>query len=252
MFRYLLLFVSLSAMALGQTNPRTSPEDVAAGAKTFRSHCATCHGIRGEGGVGPALAAGRFFHGSSDDALLKNISDGIPGTEMAGLFYSPDRVWQIIAYIRSLNPSSRSDVPGDVGNGRSLFTSKGCMRCHRVQGEGGRLGPDLTSIGKSRSPENLRDSIVNPNAVVQPRFWVVEAAGKDGTAYSGFLLNEDTYTVQILDFQERLRSLDKSGLSNYKVKKDSRMPSFGKTLTDAQITDLVAYLSSLKPKGDSE
>ena len=252
MFRYLLLFVSLSAMALGQTNPRTSPEDVAAGAKTFRSHCATCHGIRGEGGVGPALAAGRFFHGSSDDALLKNISDGIPGTEMAGLFYSPDRVWQIIAYIRSLNQSSRSDVPGDVGNGRSLFTSKGCMRCHRVQGEGGRLGPDLTSIGKSRSPENLRDSIVNPNAVVQPRFWVVEATGKDGTAYSGFLLNEDTYTVQILDFQERLRSLDKSGLSNYKVKKDSRMPSFGKTLTDAQITDLVAYLSSLKPKGDSE
>ena len=252
MFRYLLLFVSLSAMALGQTNPRTSPEDVAAGAKTFRSHCATCHGIRGEGGVGPALAAGRFFHGSSDDALLKNISDGIPGTAMAGLFYSPDRVWQIIAYIRSLNQSSRSDVPGDVGNGRSLFTSKGCMRCHRVQGEGGRLGPDLTSIGKSRSPENLRDSIVNPNAVVQPRFWVVEAAGKDGTAYSGFLLNEDTYTVQILDFQERLRSLDKSGLSNYKVKKDSRMPSFGKTLTDAQITDLVAYLSSLKPKGDSE
>jgi len=252
MFRYLLLFVSLSAMALGQTNPRTSPEDVAAGAKTFRSHCATCHGIRGEGGVGPALAAGRFFHGSSDDALLKNISDGIPGTAMAGLFYSPDRVWQIIAYIRSLNQSSRSDVPGDLGNGRSLFTSKGCMRCHRVQGEGGRLGPDLTSIGKSRSPENLRDSIVNPNAVVQPRFWVVEAAGKDGTAYSGFLLNEDTYTVQILDFQERLRSLDKSGLSNYKVKKDSRMPSFGKTLTDAQITDLVAYLSSLKPKGDSE
>jgi len=252
MFRYLLLFVSLSAMALGQTNPRTSPEDVAAGAKTFRSHCATCHGIRGEGGVGPALAAGRFFHGSSDDALLKNISDGIPGTEMAGLFYSPDRVWQIIAYIRSLNQSSRSDVPGDAGNGRSLFTSKGCMRCHRVQGEGGRLGPDLTSIGKSRSPENLRDSIVNPNAVVQPRFWVVDAAGKDGTAYSGFLLNEDTYTVQILDFQERLRSLDKGGLSNYKVKKDSRMPSFGKTLTDAQITDLVAYLSSLKPKGDSE
>ncbi|MEP6539248.1 MAG: c-type cytochrome [Bryobacteraceae bacterium] len=244
--------MSISALALGQTNPRTSPEDVAAGAKTFRSHCATCHGIRGEGGVGPALAAGRFFHGSTDAALLKNISDGIPGTEMAGLFYSPDRVWQIIAYIRSLNQSNQSNLTGDIGNGRTLFASKGCMRCHRVHGEGGRLGPDLSSIGKSRSPDNLRDSIVNPNAVVQPRYWTVEAKGKDGAAYSGFLLNEDTYTAQILDFQERLRTINKNVLSTYKVKKDSRMPSFGKTLTDAQITDIVAYLSSLRPKGDSE
>ena len=256
MLRYLLPFVSFSAMALGQavelTNPRTSPEDVAAGAKTFRSHCATCHGIRGEGGVGPALAAGRFFHGSTDDALLKNISDGLPGTEMAGLFYSPDRVWQIVAYIRSLNQNPRAEVPGDIAAGNALFQSKGCVRCHRVQGEGGRLGPDLTSIGKSRSAENLRDSILNPNAVVQPRYWVFEGAGKDRTLYSGFLLNEDTYTVQILDFQEQLRSVNKSNLSSYKVKKDSRMPSFGKTLTDGQITDLVAYLSSLRPKGDSE
>lgn len=256
MLRFLLPFVSVSVMALGQTveltNPRTSPEDVAAGAKTFRSHCATCHGIRGEGGVGPALASGRFFHGSTDDALLKNISNGVPGTEMPGLFYSPDRVWQIVAYIRSLNQNPRSEVPGDTAAGSALFQSRGCARCHRVQGEGGRLGPDLTWIGKSRSPENLRDSMVNPNAVVQPRYWVFEGAAKDGTPYSGFLLNEDTYTVQFLDFQERLRSVNKSNLSSYKVKKDSRMPPFGKTLNDGQITDLVAYLSSLRPKGDSE
>ena len=256
MIRYFLPFLSFSAMALGQTvellNPRTSPEDVAAGAKTFRSHCATCHGIRGEGGVGPTLAAGRFFHGSSDSALLRNISDGIPGTEMGGLFYSPDRVWQVIAYIRSLNQNTRSEVPGNAGAGVALFQSKGCVGCHRVHGEGGRMGPDLTSIGKSRSPENLRDSIVNPNAMVQPRYWVFEGAAKDGTAYSGFLLNEDTYTVQVLDFQERLRSINKSALSSYKVKKDSRMPPFGKSLNDGQITDLVAYLASLRPKGDAE
>ncbi len=256
MLRFLLPFVCASAMTLGQTaeltNPRMSPEDVAAGARTFRSHCATCHGIRGEGGVGPALAGGRFFHGGTDEALLNNISNGIPGTEMAGLFYSPDRVWQIIAYIRSLNQNSRPAAAGDIAAGGALFQSKGCVRCHRIQGEGGRLGPSLTSIGKSRSPENLRDSIVNPNAVVQPQYWVVEAVAKNGTPYSGFLLNEDTYTVQFLDFQERLRSIDKSSLSSYKVKKDSRMPSYAKTLDDGQITDLVAYLLSLRPKGDAE
>ena len=69
-------------------NPRTSPADVAAGAKTFRSHCGSCHGVNGEGGRGPNLTSGVFFHGSSDLDLLNNISDGIQGTEMPGLFYS--------------------------------------------------------------------------------------------------------------------------------------------------------------------
>jgi mono/diheme cytochrome c family protein len=84
-------------------NPRTSPDDVAAGARTFRQHCSACHGLNGEGGRGPNLANGQFYHGSSDLDLLNNISDGIPGTEMPSLFYSPDRVWQVVAYIRSLN-----------------------------------------------------------------------------------------------------------------------------------------------------
>src|ERR1051325_1304532 len=87
-------------------NPRTSPADVKQGEKTFRAHCSPCHGFKGEGGRGPNLATGEFFHGSSDAALLQNISFGIPGTEMPGLFYSSDRVWQIIAYLRSLNAGS--------------------------------------------------------------------------------------------------------------------------------------------------
>jgi putative heme-binding domain-containing protein len=237
----------LSAQPAELQNPRTSPDDVAQGAKTFRSHCAACHGLHGEGGLGPKLAAGRFYHGSTDADLLNNISNGIPGSGMPGLFYSSDRIWQIIAYIRSLNQGSNSKAPGDAVAGKALYNSSGCAECHRIQGEGGRLGPDLTYIGRSRSPEHLRDSIVNPNADVQERYWVVEATAKDGTHYSGFLMNEDTYTIQFLDSQERLRSLNKDTLSACKVIKESRMPSFRGKLTDPQITDLVAYLSSLRP-----
>ena len=96
---------------LGQTDgtqpPKMTADDVTAGAKTFRSHCAECHGLNGEGGRGPNLSDGVFYHGSSDPDLLRNISNGIPGTEMPGLFYSSDRVWQVIAYIRSLNQTRR-------------------------------------------------------------------------------------------------------------------------------------------------
>lgn len=226
-------------------NPRTSAEDVAAGARTFRSHCSECHGLNGEGGRGPNLASGQFFHGSTDRELLKNISDGIAGTEMAGLFYSPDRVWQIVAYLRSLG-ARLAPVRGDVSRGLAIFRADGCTGCHRVRGEGAALGPDLTKIGLIRSPEHLRRSLLEPDADVRPRFWFVSATGETGAKHEGFLLNEDTYTVQFLDLKEQLRSLSKAGLSHYGVKKTSRMPSYQTRLSPQQVDDVVAYLSSLR------
>ena len=134
-------------------NPYTSPEDVAAGGRIFRSHCAACHGSEGVGGRGSALTSGEFHHGGSDAAIFKNISEGIAGTEMPSAFFEGRQLWQLVAYVRSLserpsNPSHR----GDAARGRSLFDGKGgCRNCHQVNGNGGRGGPDLTSIGASRS-----------------------------------------------------------------------------------------------------
>jgi cytochrome c oxidase cbb3-type subunit III len=230
-------------------NPLTSPADVAAGAKTFRSHCAPCHGLNGDGGRGPNLASGVFFHGSSDLDLLNNISDGIPGTEMPGLFYSPDRVWQIVAFIRSLNAGKEARPATDVARGTELFKSKGCNQCHRVHGEGGRLGPDLSDIGKTRSMEHLRAALVDPNTDVRQRYWVVSFKDVSGKSIEGFLMNEDSYTVQFIDVNERLHSVNKPGLRDYKVEKISRMPSFKDLLSASELEQLVAYLLSLRPKG---
>lgn len=233
-------------------NPRTSPEDVAAGARTFRSHCAPCHGIHAEGARGPNLATGVFYHGSSDSALLKNISDGIPGTEMPGLFYSPDRVWQVIAYIRSLNSSAGARPPGDPAHGATLFRAKGCEQCHRVAGAGGRIGPDLTNIGGARSVNHLRQAIVDPNADVRQRYWVVNMTTRQGQTYTGFLMNEDTYTVQFMDMKEQLHSLAKADLAEYKVEKISKMPSYRDSLKGSEVDDLVAYLWSLRPRKEND
>jgi putative heme-binding domain-containing protein len=231
----------------GTRNLRTTPDDIAAGAQTFRSHCAPCHGLKGEGGRGPNLASGRFYHGASDADLLTNISDGIPGTEMPGIFYMEDRIWQVIAYIRSLNASAERPA-GDLARGADLFRSKGCIRCHRVSGQGGGFGPDLSQIGKTRSLEHLRQSIVEPDADVQPRYWV--ASFKDGASKSveGFVMNEDTYTVQLMDMNQQLHSYEKAAVKQYKVEKTSKMPSYKKLLTGEQLNDLVAYLASLRPE----
>jgi putative heme-binding domain-containing protein len=184
--------------------------------------------------------------------LLRNISDGIPGTDMPGLFYSPDRIWQVIAYIRSLAASSTAFTAGDAARGETLFRSKGCYQCHRISGEGGRLGPDLTLIGQSRSADYLRRSLVNPNADVPQRYWVVSCTEKSGAQHSGFLMNEDTYTVQLIDMQGELRTMMKSDLQDYRVDRASKMPSFRNALSDSELDDLVAYLSSLRPKGGSQ
>ncbi|MFN7922187.1 MAG: c-type cytochrome [Bryobacteraceae bacterium] len=239
------LAATLAAQTPEIRNPRTSAADVAAGAKTFRSHCAECHGLNGEGRRGPNLTTGVYFHGSSDAELLANISDGIPGTEMPGLFYSPDRVWQVIAYLRSVAERNRGNASGDAAAGANVYRTNGCANCHRIAGQGGRMGPDLTSIGRTRATEHLRAAIVDPNSDVRQRYWVVDAKSKSGTVYTGFLMNEDTWNVQMIDLQDRLHSLDKSTLASYKVSKTSKMPSFQGKIANAELANLVAYLSSL-------
>jgi putative heme-binding domain-containing protein len=233
-------------------NPRTSAADVAQGEKTFRSHCSPCHGLKAEGGRGPNLAAGGFYHGSTDADLLSNISNGIEGTEMPGLFYSPDRVWQVVAYIRSLNPAPQRFSAAKVTAGKSLFGGKGCSNCHRVDGVGGRMGPDLSSIGRSRSIEHLRQSILDPNADVRQRYCVVTVVDAGGKTLDGFLMNEDTYTIQFIDPAGRLYSLEKTGLKSFKIDRTSKMPSYKDRLSDDEVNSLVAYLASLRPAGGAQ
>jgi mono/diheme cytochrome c family protein len=74
----------------------------------------------------------------------------------------------------------------------------------------------------------------------------VRAVTRDGKVITGRRLNEDTYSVQMLDDKEQLVSLTKSDLREYEVLKTSKMPSYRDKLTIEEIADLVAYLASLK------
>src|SRR5262249_11180043 len=155
-------------------------------------------GLRGEGGRGPNLAAGVFYHGPSDADLHANITDGIKGTAMPGTFFSADQVWQVVAYVRSLAQSANSAKPaGDPGHGEKLIREKGCVTCHLLRGEGGFRGPDLSVIGSQRSVEHLRQAILDPNAKVLRADWVAKITMENGATYAGILLNEDTHAVQI-------------------------------------------------------
>ena len=211
-------------------NPRQSPEDVAVGAKIFRSHCAVCHGLEGMGDRAPNLTTGQFRHATSDGALHEIISRGIPGTEMPGVYFNGAEVWQLVAYVRSLSGAGAETITGDAAAGHKIFSSKGCA---------GR-------IGGARSPAHLRESVVSPNEKVLPNQWRVQATTKSGVRLSGRLLNEDTYTVQLVDAGQGLKSVAKAELASFEVLKESAMPSYQGAIAGKDLDDLLAYLASLR------
>lgn len=244
------LFI-LAAGVFGQQptirNPRNAPADVAAGAKIFRSHCADCHGLTGEGGKGPNLTTGVFFHGSSDLELFNNITDGIQGTAMQGVFFSDGQVWQLVAYVHSLSqrPGSGQIRVIPVG-GENLFREKGCSACHLVRGQGGEDGPDLSTIGSQRSADHLRESILNPDARIARDYRTAKIILNSGATYSGFLMNEDTHQVQLRDTVKGLVALQRREIQKFDIDGKSSMPSFQDKLSDAEVNDLVAWLASLQ------
>jgi putative heme-binding domain-containing protein len=232
------------------TNPHTSPEDVAAGGRIFRAHCAVCHGPEGAGGRGAKLTRGEFRHATTDEGLYKIIADGIPGTEMPSTFFNGTQLWQVVAYVRSLSQRPQeAPLKGNATAGKQVFSGKGgCTMCHMVDGEGGRLGPDLSLIGETRSAQHLRTSLLKPNAQVFTYDRSIRAVTRDGKTITGRRLNEDTYSVQLLDSQERMVSLLKEEIASYEIISDSAMPSYEGKLSEKELDDLVAYLASLQRK----
>lgn len=242
----LTLLVGASCLAQGK-NPHTTPEDVAAGGRIFRSHCADCHGLNGQGGKGPDLTTGVFYHGSSDQTLLKNIGDGIPGTAMPSQFFSDDQLWQVVAFVRTLSAKGSAKAPaGNPANGAQVFRGKGCVGCHLVRGEGGVNGPELSFIGSQRPAAQIRESIEKPNAQVDMAYWQADVVMENGTPYKGVLVNEDTYFVQMLHPAKGLLTLAKKDFRKFEVLKTSAMPAYVGKLTAAEMDDLVAYLWSLQ------
>jgi putative heme-binding domain-containing protein len=230
-----------------------TPADIESGSKLYQASCAGCHGPNGDMVPGVDLLRNQFRRATSDPEIVHIIQAGIPGTTMPPSSFTETQAGSIVAFLRSASPASgrggaMASVPrGDMTNGRAIFTGKGqCATCHRVNGDGPRLAPELTDIGTIRQPLELQEKILDPNRLVRPANRSVEVVMKDGTKIGGHLLNQDTFTIQLLDSRERLVSLSRADVQEFNVLKDSPMPSYRNKLTPDEINDVVAYLVSLK------
>ena len=240
--------VDIDAQTLDQDHGQYSRTDVEAGQRLYGPQCQVCHGANGDGVPGIDLKLGRFRRASSDDDLARTITSGVPGTGMPPFVLRPEELVAIVAFIRAgFDPASASVRVGDATRGRALFQAKAqCAQCHRVNGQGPRVAPDLSDIGAIRTLAALQRALLTPGESLLPIHRSVTVVTKDGRTLHGRRLNEDTYTVQIIDEQENLLSLEKASLRELAVDTAPKMPSYADRLTADELADVIAYLVSLK------
>jgi putative heme-binding domain-containing protein len=160
--------------------------------------------------------------------------------------FSEPQLTNLIAYLRSRVSTPISLVPGNADRGKAIFDGKGkCSTCHRVNGNGSRVGPDLSDIGQLRKVEDLGRSLIEPDAEIVPANRSFRVVTRDGSTVTGRLLNHDTFAVLLIDSQERLRSFAKASLREYGFVTTSSMPSYRDTLSADERTDVIRYLAGL-------
>jgi len=196
------------------------------------------------------LGRGKFKTASSDDDLIRILNVGVPGTSMPAFSkeFSQIEMRAIVAYLRYMkSTSSATYVSGDAIRGHVIFEGKGeCLNCHRVRDRGSRVGPNLTEIGSVRRTVELRRSLLDPDAEVLPSNRFIRIVTQEGVTIGGRLLNQDTFTVQLIDSKERLQSFKKANLKEYGLVDKSLMPSYRDKLNNQQLADVISYLASLK------
>jgi putative heme-binding domain-containing protein len=137
----------------------------------------------------------------------------------------------------------------EIAKAKRLIQETGCLACHRVAETGSYTGPYLDSVGAHRSLQQLHASLVSPNKDVIPENRTVRLVTIDGKTLTGRLLNQDGFSVQLIDSSGQLRSFAKSGLREVTIVTTNPMPSYADKLSAQDLTDLVRYLSSLKGGG---
>jgi cytochrome c oxidase cbb3-type subunit III len=239
MFTSVLLLSFLAA----QAQPAPSV-DWAKAKRVYDANCAGCHGPEGVGGKGPALAVPKLPRARTDMQLVNIISGGIPGTLMPPSWHlGATGVMLTVAYVRKLGANATPPkVEGDVAKGQAIFTNKGCTGCHAIG-----YGPELSSIGSRRTAASLRESVTDPSTEVSEDYLLVSVVTREGKKVQGIRVNEDTFTIQIVEPSGRFVSFRKEALAKLEKRSgESPMPSYKTAFSESELGDLVAYLSSLR------
>jgi putative heme-binding domain-containing protein len=162
----------------------------------------------------------------------------------------PGRDWKLDALVKFAEPRLKDR---NFKNGQKMYAAARCIVCHRFNGEGGATGPDLSQVAGRFSLKDLCEAIVEPSKVVSDQYRASLVTTESGKVYSGRIVNEtqDTLTI-LLDPEDstKIAEVKKSDIEEIKPSPVSLMPEgLLKSLNDAEVLDLLAYLLS---RGDPQ
>lgn len=179
--------------------------------------------------------------GRAEPALTEALTKA-GGITSQAVELTPAEMAEIVAEIRTR---------GDAASGEAIFRRHDltCFKCHAIGGAGGKVGPDLLSIGTSAQMDYLVDSLLAPNKNVKEGFQTVVALTDEGKVFTGIKVRESDEALILRDIDDKeiavpLKSIDEV------LQGTSLMPA-GLTdkLTRSELIDLVRFLSELGKPG---
>jgi putative heme-binding domain-containing protein len=141
-------------------------------------------------------------------------------------------------------------LTGDAARGEQIFfdpdSPAPCAKCHTVKGQGGKVGPELTNVAGSRTPQYIVESVLEPSKEIASGFEPYLVETKAGDYITGVKKGENAESFEILDDQGELRKIPKADIHEIVPQKISIMPgNFREVLTMEQFHDVIAFLLTL-------
>jgi putative heme-binding domain-containing protein len=134
---------------------------------------------------------------------------------------------------------------GNQTNGRLVF-ERVCLNCHKVGGRGNDLGPDMTQVAKRLPPVKLVESVIDPNAEVDPKYLSTLVVTDEGKSITGLLVRETDKELVIFDGKEQKRIPADSIEERVQLKQSSMPEGLAATLSPTEFLDVIEFLKSLK------
>jgi putative heme-binding domain-containing protein len=238
--------------------PQGRTRELSTGKELFESNCSSCHGLDASGGLAPNIQ--RMPATLGDEATAKIVKGGVLGTGMPAFAgFTEAQINQIVAHLRTLGDAAMGVAStGDPAKGKAVYEASGCANCHIVNGVGGNLGPDLTTIGSLRPSDLIRLEIQNPggNLPKSPvtgvavgkwtEYLIFRAITKDGHVIEGMREGESTLEILLEDSKGNYHSLHKADLRSLEKEPGKSFMPGQTNLSNADLNNLAAYLGSLK------
>lgn len=231
--------------AVMSVHAQTLPEGT--GKAAFERICGACHSVN-------VATSQRMTRVQWNAVVNDMVSRGAQGT--SGEFESVVNYLSINFGKGNVSPTGGGQPPEaaeqlaplsrqEIAAAKKLIQTNGCLSCHRIGEAGSYIGPDLNEVGSNLSADQILHALASPKDMVQPDNRTVRLLTHDGQSVTGRILNQDGFSVQLIDSSGELKSFEKATLRQFEIVTTNPMPSYATKLNSEDMKTIVRYLASL-------